>query len=148
MPSRGIRTNPGSYQSDGKCSLSWFLGLTQFFCASRALTLACQKGIVSYGLSGLLPPGEVSSPGAPRFIAWRQGGETLSLSLGRAFMKCSGESHTESEDTEVLFLRKQLYLCQHGLSGLRPKRMSPKCSGGRGEVVPFCTIFHLVSHIW
>ena len=43
---------------------------------------------------------------------------------------CSSESHTQSRDIKAFLSRKQLYLCQHGLSRLRPKRLSPERSGG------------------
>ena len=45
-----------------------------------------------------------------------------------AQLVCSSELHTESLDNEAPLSRKQLYPFQHGLSGLRPKRLSPKSS--------------------
>lgn len=42
--------------------------------------------------------------------------------------------HDESWDTEAFLPVEQLYLsCWHGLIGFVPKKLSPKCSGGRGE---------------
>lgn len=40
------------------------------------------------------------------------------------------ESHTHTESGHEAFLcGKQLYLCQHGLSGLRPQRLCPEHGG-------------------
>ena len=59
-----------------------------------------------------------------------KGGEAPSPPPREAPTKCNGESYTESQDTETFLFGKQLYLYQHGLSGLRPKRLSPEHSRG------------------
>ena len=70
LPLRGkpAKMNPGSYQSDGQRSLSWFLGLMGSIDAHRVLTLVL-GGLVSCGSSHLLAPGKAASPGPPGFIS-------------------------------------------------------------------------------